>query len=456
VYGLDMLVGVLVPVAAAAHPVAKGSAVSVKAALSDFGVGQAGFGASRLDLALAGVGGLTRPVLLALRNATRRRARFWMTLATLAAAGLFFIVALNARRSMIGTLDRLFAVNAYDLTVGLTGMHDARALARAARGTVGVRQVEAWITSEGALPDPKAAAADAPHEGLHGGSSMGGGERFSVVALPATTGLLKPDVVEGSWLEKGDVDAVVVNSGLASRAPALRVGQPATLRIGPQLVTLRVKGRVREPFASAAVYLPLAFFESRGHTGVANSLRLVLERTGDADVQAVRERLDTALQAQGVRGAVSSTSKAERRYAFDQHMLMVYAFLIAMAAILAGVGGLGLMTTISLNVLERRRELGVLRAIGATPRAVFSVVAVEALAVALLGFLLAALLAWPVTLAVGELLIRRLFRMPPALAFEPLGLVLWLLLSLALGALASLAPAWHASRREVREAISYE
>ena len=57
---------------------------------------------------------------------------------------------------------------------------------------------------------------------------------------------------------------------------------------------------------------------------------------------------------------------------------------------------------------------------------------------------------------VGELLIRRLFRMPPTLAFEPLGLVLWLLLSLALGALASVAPAWHASRREVREAISYE
>ena len=59
-------------------------------------------------------------------------------------------------------------------------------------------------------------------------------------------------------------------------------------------------------------------------------------------------------------------------------MLMVYAFLIAMSAILASVGGLGLMTTMSLNVLERRRELGVLRAIGATPRAVFWMLAVEA------------------------------------------------------------------------------
>ena len=41
-------------------------------------------------------------------------------------------------------------------------------------------------------------------------------------------------------------------------------------------------------------------------------------------------------------------------------MVMIYIFLIVMSGILAA-GGLGLMTTMNLNVLERRREMGVLR-----------------------------------------------------------------------------------------------
>jgi putative ABC transport system permease protein len=189
---------------------------------------------------------------------------------------------------------------------------------------------------------------------------------------------------------------------------------------------------------------------------VANSLRLVLARTDDTEVQALRARLDRALAREDIRGVVSSTSKSERRYSFDQHMLMIYVFLVVMSCILAGVGGLGLMTTMSLNVLERRRELGVLRAIGATPRAVFWIVAVEALAIAFASFLIAAVLAWPISKAVGELLLRTMFRLTPAFAFEPLGLVIWLAISLFLGAIASVAPAWQAAKRPIREAIAHE
>jgi putative ABC transport system permease protein len=441
VYGLDALVGVLVPLLAAAYPVARGSGVSVKAALQDFGVAQNAFGEGRFDRLLAGISGLTRPVLFSLRNAVRRRARLLMTGATLSAAGLFFLSALNVRSSMIRTLDRLFAATAYDLTVGLGAMHPVAALQRAARATEGVVRFECWITAEGALPGPGAADT---------------GERFAVVALPAATELVKPEIVEGRGLRAGDVDVVVVNSGLATRAPQLKVGDVAQLRLGPQLVALRVVGRAREPFTTATAYVPLAFFEARGHSGVANSLRLVLARTDDTEVQALRARLDKALAREGVRGAVSSTSKSERRYSFDQHMLMIYVFLVVMSCILAGVGGLGLTTTMSLNVLERRRELGVLRAIGATPRALFWIVAVEALAIALASFVLAAVLAWPISWAVGELLLRAMFRITPAFAFEPIGLVVWLAVSLSLGAIASVAPAWHASKRTIREAISYE
>ncbi|HVQ29000.1 MAG TPA: ABC transporter permease, partial [Vicinamibacteria bacterium] len=74
VYGLEVAVGLVVPVLAAARPVWRASALSVREALSEVGVSRSAFGANAFDRALAGVGGLSRPLLLALRNSVRRRA----------------------------------------------------------------------------------------------------------------------------------------------------------------------------------------------------------------------------------------------------------------------------------------------------------------------------------------------------------------------------------------------
>ena len=68
---MDLLVaagGVVVPLLAASYPVGRGTAVSVREALSVFGVAQRAFGTSALDRLLAARSGLRRPVLLAVRN----------------------------------------------------------------------------------------------------------------------------------------------------------------------------------------------------------------------------------------------------------------------------------------------------------------------------------------------------------------------------------------------------
>jgi putative ABC transport system permease protein len=114
------------------------------------------------------------------------------------------------------------------------------------------------------------------------------------------------------------------------------------------------------------------------------------------------------------------------------------------------------MTTMSLNVFERRREMGVMRALGATPRIVWSIVVAEGVAIGLLSWTIAALLAWPMSKAIGNLLVRVLFRSGLDFTFETLGLLIWLLVSIGLSALASFLPAWRASRATVREALAYE
>ncbi len=459
VYLLVALAGIIAPLLAAAYPVWKGSGISVREALADFGVGQHAFGNSRLDRALAGVGGMKRPLLLAIRNSFRRRARLVLTLLTLAAGGLFLMAALNVRASLIYSLDRLFDTRKFDLAVNLGGMQPFEKVERAARKTPGVKRAEGWIVTQASVVAAnEVSTGSSGHDGAGGlhGAGAPASNSFGVIGLPPDTALLKPDILEGRNLQPGESDAIVLNSTLASRNPHLKVGGSVNLQMGPAQKTWRVVGIAQESFSPPTAYVSKLYFEQAGgHVGMANSLRLSLENADPDAINAVKASLDQNLEQEGLR-AQSSSSKADGRYGFDQHMLMIYIFLIVMSGLLAGVGGLGLMTTMSLNVLERRREMGVLRAIGASPKLIWLIVVAEGAVVGLLSWALATIAAWPVSKAIGNLLVRMAFKSGLDFLFEFRGVLIWLMVSTCLCAIASFLPAWNASRCSVREAIGYE
>jgi putative ABC transport system permease protein len=286
------------------------------------------------------------------------------------------------------------------------------------------------------------------------GNAAGGG-CFSAVGVPVETNLLRLNLLEGRGLQPGDTNAIVVNARLAPISQQIKVGWEMALQIGPAPQRWRVVGVAREPFAGPRAYIPRGFFDRAGHVGMTNRVRLSLDRTDADSVNAVKASLDRNLEEQVVR-PLSSSSNADLRFIADQHMVMIYIFLIVISGILAVVGGLGLMTTMSFNVLERRREIGVLRAIGASPPAVWLIVITEGVAIGVLGWALATLAAWPVSKAIGDLLVKLMFKVGLDFIFEPSGPPIWLGISICLGAVASFPSAWHISRRPVREAIGYE
>src|SRR5262249_39882013 len=175
VYLLVAVVGIAAPLAAAAYPVWKGTGAPVRVALADFGLGQTRFGSSWFDRIVARMGGTFRPLTFAIRNSFRRRARFALTLITLAAGGLFFLSALNVRASMINTLDRLFGARKFDLSVPLRELYDSDQVQRAINNTPGIKSSEAWLVTEAAV----------------------GTDRFVIFALPIDTQLFELEIIEG-------------------------------------------------------------------------------------------------------------------------------------------------------------------------------------------------------------------------------------------------------------------
>ena len=431
VYLLVALVGIAAPLVAAAFPILRGTGVPVRVALSNFGLSQTTFGASAFDRALTRIGGTLSLVMLAIRNSFRRRVRLALTLVTFAAGGLFFMLALNVRASMINTLDHMFAARKFDLSIAFANPYEFEKIQKAVSNTAGITRAEGWFATEASL-----------------------GNRFTVLALPPDTQLLDFEIVEGRKLAPGDTDAIVVNNALAGREARIRVGETVVLRFGESESTWHVVGIARESFSPAVAYVPLSFMQER-YPGMVNSVRLALENVDEDSISEVRADLDRNLEQQGVRARRSSTT-AETRFSFDQHMLMIYVFLIVMSAIIGGVGGLGLMTTMSLNVLERRREMGVMRALGATPRLVWLMIIAEGIVIGVLSWTIAVLLALPLSKALGNFMVRVIFHGGLDYSFELLGLWIWLLVSVGVSALASFLPAWRASRATVREALAYE
>lgn len=446
VYFVIFAAALVLPLAAAAYPVWRGSAIPVREALADYGVHHEAFGSGVFDRLLASVGGFSRPVLFAIRNSFRRRTRLALTLATMTAAGISFMSALNIRSSMIRTLDRLFASMKYDLMIALEDAYPNDRVKRALDNPPEVVRSEGWFTTVGLL-------APHPGAGLWGGSTLEG-ERFSVRAMPPKTEMLALEIVEGRRLQPDDVDAIVVNTALAATSPEIKVGNTISFRMDESMTSWHVVGVAREFFTPPVAYIPQSFAE-RLHPGMRTTAFVALAKNDVSSVQSAKADLEHNLAIEGMHIS-ASTSKSDLRFGRDEHMLMIYVFLLAMSGIIGVVGGLGLATTMSLNVMERRREMGVLRAIGARSATVWLIVVAEGVVVGLLAWALAALAAWPVSILLGNALVSMMFHTNLDFSFEVKGLLFWLLLSVVLAALASVVPAWSASQMTVREALAYE
>ncbi len=463
VFLLATAAGLVVPLLACAIPVARAVSMPVRRALASTGASAESFGVGRFDRLLAGLGGSTRPVLLAVRNSFRRRGRLVLTCLTLVCAAVLFMTALNLRATMMRTFDREFAAERYDLTLYLEEMSPVTHIDHALRGIPGILVSESWIAADGWVAKAGSRGPSDPGGPHPGGTDPDSAEpasdgqpnhRFSVIGLPANSRMFIPVMAEGRGLHAGDTDAVVLNPTMAAQNPQMRVGDQFRLHIGTLVETVRVVGICREPMLPPAiVYVPISLFDPI-HQGMANVTHIALKDSHNTSLELAREQIDPSLERDGIRVSGAS-SKSEFRSAVDEHVLMIYVFLVLASCIVGAVGVAGTVTTMGINALERRREIGVLRAIGATPMMIRAIFVGEAVTVAVVAWGVALVLAWPLTRILATM-IGQLLHGGFDFAIAPLGIVVAFAALVAAGGMASVLAAMSSVRLSIREALTYE
>jgi putative ABC transport system permease protein len=264
--------------------------------------------------------------------------------------------------------------------------------------------------------------------------------------------------MNGRWLQPGDTNALVVDTSLLREDPSLAVGDEIILKIAGQ----------EEPWTIVGVYQNLGvrvWYESYasydyvsrliGDIDVTRQVQIVTTHHDPAYQAEIADRIERHFRDRGLHVSSIETSSDMRNVLSDQFDIIV-SVLMMMALLITLVGGLGLAGTMSMSVMERTREIGVMRAVGASDRSVLRVVLVEGGLMALLSWLASIFLAVPVAKLMSLTIGTEIANGPLSFVYSYQGAALWLVVVLLVAFTASYLPARNASRLTVRDVLAYE
>lgn len=444
--GLQIIIGLLTPVLASLPSFITNLGVSPADAMAMFRLGRGRFGKNPIDRLLSGANlwfarrVLMRPLLLSMRNIFRNKGRLTLTLLTLSMAGTIFIAVFSMRSSLDTTMDDLLYMWDFDIMLVSGRTYRAEKLQREALAVPGVMATDIWLQMPIRRVRPD-----------------GTESKLIYLFTPhAESPLVKgPKIVQGRWLLPGDKNAIVLDTLLLKEEKDIKLGDDVIFKIDGRKRSFRVVGigmGMMYPMAYAG-YDYVARITDR--VDLADALLVATRPQDEAGVWAVAQAIQARLDHLGLDVdsiATIATERAEAEVFFG----VIIVLLMIMAFMLAIVGGLGLMGTMSINVLERTREIGVLRAIGAPTRGVAWVFIREGMAIGALSWSFGAIMAVPLGQLLATAIGTPVLGAPFSFSYSFLGVWLWLAVVILISGLASFIPARNAAQLTVREVLAYE
>jgi len=438
----QVIIALVVPLLAGLPAVLNGVGVTVQKAITGSSIAESGpLKKGLLDRILAGLHGISRPVLVSIRNTFRHKGRLALTLFTLTLGGAIFISVFNVQQSLNMKTAQIIKYSEADVNLDFTYAYPVDEIQNLGKNIPGVQKIEAWTTAQGSILRP---------DGTNG-------DDISLIAPPSDSTLVSPIMMSGRWIVPGDQNAITVNEAFLREFPGIEVGDTLRLKIGTHKQDWRIVGI----FQFTGVDTLIAYTSYDYLSGLLNqsgrtSMYRVQSDNHNLTYQiALAKTLDTIYRANDFNVANSEAGGAFTKSMTD-YLSILTGFLLIMAILTAVVGSIGLAGTLSMNVMERTREIGVLRAIGAHDGVILKLVLIEGLLIGLISFILGSLLSFPITSLLAEVISEAIFDSPAKFALTFLGFGIWLAAVAVLSLLASLAPARSASQMTIREVLAYE
>jgi putative ABC transport system permease protein len=449
VLGTVILAGVFIPLLIALLPLLQASRRTVREALDERGVvEQQGRIIIGLFSWLGRLDRINRTLLAAFRNLFRRQARLFLSVGLLATGGAIFISGFNVMAGFQAIPYTIYNEQRWDVEIRLGEPASSSELTAIVEKVPGVSRVETWniITTSIQNTGEVNVTHTYPDQG-HG--SLG----LSAIP-PSTSMIIPPQMAEGRWLKPDDTDTVVLPPSIRQTMPDVKVGDSVQLSVDDRPTTWRVIGIAGGMGGSCPCVTQEGFERASNQQDQANVVRIITDQHDkDARVAigqaATRALTEAGIEPQGPRSidvVVEST---------EGHSDILVGVILLIASTIGIVGLIGLGSTMSTNVIERTREFGVMKAIGAPDSTIRRLVVFEGIFIVAVSCVVAVIPAIALTWAMGAGLGNLFLGTPIPLEVSAQGIAIWILVVILGAVLATLAPASQAARLTVREALAY-
>ncbi|HET9437478.1 MAG TPA: FtsX-like permease family protein [Gaiellaceae bacterium] len=365
VVAASLVVGLVAPPLAALPAIRRAVRTDLREALEATGSPLGGEGA--IDRGLRRAGFLPRTAQIGLRNVGRRKRRSFATAAIVALAAGNLLATMGLAASVTETTQAEWGDHLEDVRIWTAGREtfDARA-EEAIRSVDGVAEVQPALVNEVTLDGEEAFVWGVPHEPL-----------------------FRYRISEGRWFgaeEDRAAEPVAVIERSIAEATGVSVGSVVPLDTAAGPVELRIVGVAENQQENGTVlFVPLTTVRELLDVPAGASTYWI---KADSSDEAFVDRTTTAVEDElaalgyGVGTEITYVATAENVAANRTitTTIAVLGFLIVLMSLV------GLANAVTTNVLERTREIGVLRCIGARARDVRRIFATEGVALALLGW----------------------------------------------------------------------
>jgi putative ABC transport system permease protein len=449
---LQSLASLLAPALAALPSVLKAMRITVREAIASYGLG-GDFGSSWIDRAVERLGSklLPTPYAAALGNLFRRKGRLVLGMAVFVIGGVLFLSVMSLVSSVRHTLDGDTERKRYDIRVGFTQPQAEREVLEVVSEVEGLQQPEIWYRRNALILLPAEQLAQST------------GLSAQLLGLPAPSALFKPIIASGRWLGSSDRRALVMSAESAERN-GLRPGDRVSIQVGSVSsagwdIVGTYRTIVGPEFALEPLYAPIDEVRSEfGGSGQGTHVVLSTRHRGSRTaVDSLERQLQERFAARGIDVDLYSSSNVlkEREDADNQFRTVITLFFV-LAVLVALVGGIGLMGSLGIAVNERTREIGVMRAIGASSHQITSIFVLEGVLQGVLSFALSVPIAYAAARPLASLLGQTMIRVDLDYTFNHGAVAVWLAMILVVSILASIWPAVRATRLSVRESLAFQ
>jgi putative ABC transport system permease protein len=438
--------GLILPLLVTLYPVFRGASITVREAISSYGLGDGAYGTGLVDRLLGRIRGLPRLAALPLRNTFRRIGRALLTELTLVSAGALFLTVLSTGHSVSQTISKAWESFGFDVLLVFEQPQRIDEVLSMMQDRPGIAHSEMWVWVSAKTRLPGTTGLSAEHD-------------IALRGFPTVTDFFKPEIVAGQMPASPTERQLLLNQKLA-RDMGVGVGD---------LITIDLGGGRESTWAISGLILDLTKSQETGYMyrdalneelGQVNRASVAeIKLTGDkatnenAQNEAIKD-LQNYFDSQKMKVSVASSAIQEQQAAAGQLSILI-TILLVMTVLVAIVGSVGLSGTLSINVIERIREIGVMRAVGASSSDIGLIFVGEGLILGLISWLISI----PISVFAARLFVQVLGQVVDIsvqYTYSISGVITWLIIVAILSLLASWLPAMHAARISVARSLAYE